>query len=87
MSPNKNGALDIVGSFVRMNPMRSMSFAFEVGVVAAMVFKLLRSRNFTGAAKILDLVPLVPSDTPLRRTRAASPRRAKTTRRSSRKAA
>lgn len=67
--------------------MGSMSFAFEVGVVAAMVFKMLKSRNFTGAAKILDLVPLVPSDTPVRHARTASPRRTKTTRRSSRKAA
>jgi hypothetical protein len=85
MSAGKRGSVDIVGSFVRGNPIGSLSFAFDVGVFAAMVFRLLKNRNITGA-KILELVPLVPSDTPLRRVRTAAPRRAKTVRRS-RKAA
>jgi hypothetical protein len=72
----------MVGTFVRTRPWVSVRLAFEVGLLAAVVLRPILARSHLNVRKVMDLVPLVPAETPPpRRSHTTRRRRAKTGRR------
>jgi hypothetical protein len=71
----------MVGTFVRTRPWVSVRLAFEVGLLAAVVLKPILARSLFNVRKVVDLVPLVPAETPPPRRTQTRRRRAKASRR------